>query len=97
MLLDGVPFNQASDAQQLQVSVAMAMAASPTLRLIRIRDGSLLDDDSMKLLAKMADAKGYQIWIERVDSSGKVGFVIEDGSLKGANKKAKPKPKKEGK
>ncbi len=91
VLLDGLPFNQASDAQQLQVSVAMAMAASPTLRIIRIRDGSLLDDDAMALLSEMADGEDYQIWIERVDASGKVGFVIEDGSLKDA----KPKEKEE--
>lgn len=24
----------------------------------------------------------YQVWIERVDGSGTVGFVIEDGELK---------------
>jgi len=75
------------------------MAASPTLRLIRIRDGSLLDDDAMKLLSKMAEKDGYQIWIERVDTSGKVGFIIEDGSVKepAAKKKKATKPKKEGK
>lgn len=25
--------------------------------------------------------KDFQVWIERVDSTGKVGFVIEDGTL----------------
>ena len=32
----------------------------------------------------MADTEDYQIWIERVDGIGTVGFVIEDGTLKGA-------------
>lgn len=51
--------------------------------MIRARDGSLLDDDAMKILADMAAKSDYQVWIERVDSSGKVGFVIEDGHVKG--------------
>ena len=29
----------------------------------------------------MAEAEDFQVWIERVDSSGTVGFVIEDGML----------------
>ena len=48
-----------------------------------MRDGSLLDDEAMKTLAAMADENDYQIWIERVDSSGQVGFVLEDGHVKG--------------
>lgn len=56
------------------------------LRLERVRDGSLLDDEAMKLLAEYAEENDLQVWIERVDSSGAVGFVIENGMLKGAEK-----------
>ena len=80
--LNGVPFEQASDAEQLRVSTAIAMSDNPKLRVIRIRDGSLLDDDSMELLREMAIKNDFQIWIERVDSTGKVGVVIEDGQVK---------------
>lgn len=79
--LNGVPFDQASDAEQLRASVAIAAALNPKLRVIRIRDGSLLDDDGMRMLAAFADEHDMQVWIERVDSTGKVGFVIEDGTL----------------
>lgn len=82
ILLNGVQFNQASDAEQLRVSIAIAMALNPKLRVIRVRDGSLLDEDSLKMLGEMAEAQDYQVWIERVDSSGKVGFVLEDGHIK---------------
>lgn len=81
---NGVPFNQASDAQQLRASAAIAMSGNPGLRVIRIRDGSLLDEDGLRILAEMAEARDFQVWIERVDSSGTVGFVLEDGHLKGA-------------
>lgn len=94
--LDGVPLNQASDAQQLQVSISIAMALNPKLKVIRVRDGSLLDDDAMNTLVAMADEHDYQIWIERVDSSGEIGFVLEDGHLKGQDlTPAKPEPKPE--
>lgn len=81
ILFNGVPFNQASDAEQLQVSIMMAIAMNPRLKIIRVRDGSLLDDDAMELLNKIADEHDYSIWVERVDNSGKIGFVIEDGRL----------------
>lgn len=84
VLLNGVPFEQASDAEQLTASVRIAMALNPQLRVIRIRDGSLLDIDAMKLLAEMADKHDMQVWIERVDGSGKVGFVLEDGHVRRA-------------
>lgn len=84
VLLNGVPFEQASDAERLRASVAIAMAANPKLRVIRIRDGSLLDEDAMKLLGEMADKHDMQVWIERVDSSGAVGFVLEDGHVRQA-------------
>lgn len=82
---NGVPFEQASSAEQLQVSVAIAMAANPKLRVIRIKEGSLLDADNIALIAEMAKMHDYQIWLERVDASGKVGVVIEDGSVVAVN------------
>lgn len=82
ILMNGVPFEQASDAEQLRASIAIAMALNPMLRVIRVRDGSLLDEDSLKLLEEMAGKEDYQVWIERVESSGKVGFVLENGHIK---------------
>ena len=83
VLLDGVPFEQASDAEQLSASIGIAMTLNPTLKVIRVRDGSLLDEDAMKVLAQMADDNDYQIWVERVGDTGTVGFVLEDGHIKG--------------
>jgi DNA repair exonuclease SbcCD ATPase subunit len=37
------PLRQASSAEQIRVSVAIGMAVNPTLRVLRIKDGSLLD------------------------------------------------------
>ena len=78
---NGLPINQASSAEQLRVSMAIAMALNPKLRVIRITDGSLLDSENMAIIEEMARDKDFQVWIEVVDESGKVGVVIEDGQV----------------
>ncbi len=79
---NGLPFKQSSASEQLRVSLAIAMALNPKLRVIRITDGSLLDSDNFALIENMAKAKDFQVWIEMVDESGKLGVVIEDGAVK---------------
>lgn len=85
VLFRGVPLAQASGAERLRVSLAVAIAANPSLRVIRIADGSLLDDESLELVAEMAAFGDFQVWIEKVDSSGQVGIVIEDGLVVAVN------------
>ena len=82
---EGHPFEQASHADTLRVSCSIAMRKHADLRVILVRDASLLDENGLGVVAKMADDRNYQIWLERVDTSGTVGFVIEDGRLKGAD------------
>ncbi len=82
VLYNDVPFAQASAAERLRVSVAMAMALNPQVRVIRITDGSLLDSENLALIESMAAEHDFQVWIERVDESGDVGVVIEDGEVK---------------
>lgn len=81
----GMPFEQASSAEQLRVSVAVAMAANPTLRVLRIKDGSLLDSKSWQLLAEMCKENDFQVWVEVVDESGQIGIVMEDGKVSAVN------------
>ena len=81
---NGVPFAQASSAERLRVSVAMAMALNPKIRVIRIADGSLLDSENLAVIEAMAAEQGFQVWIEVVDETGAIGVVIEDGAVKDA-------------
>lgn len=78
---NGIPFSQASSAEQIRVSLAMAMALNPALRVIRIMDGSLLDAASMAEVAKAAKAADAQVWIERVDDASESAVVIVDGEV----------------
>lgn len=81
ILFNDLPFDQASAAEQLRISTAIAMALNPNLRVILIRDGSLLDQDSLALLAEIAEKNDYQVFLERVATGDKVGIVIEDGRV----------------
>jgi hypothetical protein len=82
--LNGLPLDQASAAEQLRVSVAIGIAMNPRLRVLLLRDASLLDRDSLALLADMAKAAGAQVWLERVEDDSATAVVIEDGMVKEA-------------
>lgn len=81
VLLNDRPFEQASTAQKLRVSMAIAAGLNPKLRVMIVREGAFLDKNGMELLTKFADENDFQIWVERVGDEP-VGFVLEDGSLK---------------
>jgi hypothetical protein len=83
VVYDGLPLSQASNAEQIRVSMAIGMAANPKLRVLRISDGSLLDDDSLQLVGEAAKEHNFQVWIERVETDGKVSVIMEDGEASG--------------
>ena len=83
--MNGIPFDQLSSAEQLRASVAITMAANPKLRVIRIKDGSLLDDNGLEIIRQAATDKDFQVWVESVDTSGKVGVYMEDGEVVAVN------------
>jgi hypothetical protein len=85
VLYDGLPFGQASNAEQIKVSVAIGMALNPKIRIMRIKDGSLLDANSVTVIEDMAEASDFQVWMELVDVSGKVGVYLEDGEIASIN------------
>lgn len=78
--INGIPFEQCSSAEQLRTSVAVGLALNPKLKVLLIREGSLLDEDNLKLVAEMAEAAGAQVWAEKVGKEG-VGIIIEDGEI----------------
>ncbi len=80
--LRGVPLSQASGAEQLRVALALAIAASPQLKDVWIRDGALLDDDALAELGREAEALGIRCWVERVGDRDPGAIIIHDGRLK---------------
>ena len=84
----GIPFEQLSGAETLKVSMAVAMAVNPKMRVIRIKDGSLLDSKNLAIIDRMAGDNNFQIWMESVDETGEIGIVIEAGEVKTNNYEA---------
>lgn len=79
--LNGLPLEQASGAERLRVSVAIGAALNPRCKVMLVRDGSLLDDDSMELLARLAAETDSQLWVERVGTHDASAIVIEEGQV----------------
>lgn len=78
----GIPLDQASSAEQIRVALAISAALNPRLRVVMIRDGSLLDDESLAEVAAWAEANEMQVLCERVANGDEaVGIVIEDGQV----------------
>jgi hypothetical protein len=81
VLYNGLPFEQASSAEQLRVSAEIGFALNPTLRVMLVRDGSLLDDNSLELMRQLAVRHNAQVWIEMVGTGQQVSIVIEEGRV----------------
>lgn len=80
---NSVPFSQVSAAEKLKISAAISIALNPKLRVMLIRDGSLLDGDSLEVLKGLAEEHDAQLWVEKVGGLGDElpGVIIEDGEI----------------
>ena len=81
LLFDGVPLLQCSTSEQIKIGVALAIKANSGLRVIFIKDGSLLDSSSMLMIKKLALENDLQIWIERVEDLSPGALQIIDGAV----------------
>lgn len=82
ILLNGVPFEQASTAEQLRTAFSLIVALNPKLRLAWIRDASLLDDVSLAVIHRLAEEYDCQVLLETVRANSKNAIVLEDGRVK---------------
>jgi hypothetical protein len=60
----------------------MGLASNPTVRVMLVREGSLLDADGLALLDAIAQENDAQVWVECVTNGEQVGIVIEDGEVR---------------
>jgi hypothetical protein len=90
----GIPLEQLGHAEKIRVGCALAIAAVEDgqrkdkvgkLRCIPIDDAECLDDDSLAIMAEMAEEHDFQLILFKVDTSGKVGIVLEDGLVAAVN------------
>ena len=79
---NGIPFAQSSKAEQLRVSLAVGIAQNPELRVLFVRDGSLLDTDGLRLIGELAAEHDCQVWLEDARTQDPTAVIIEDGHVK---------------
>ena len=80
VLFNGLPFDSGNQCQSdiLRVGVAIAVAQDPALKIVRIKDGSLLDGDAKAQLLAMLAEHGFQAFIETVADCGLTALTIEE-------------------
>ena len=77
-----VLLEQVSAAEQLRVSIEIGWALHPRLKVLLVKDGSLLDDDMLGLIRRATVERDAQLWIERVHvGAGEAAIIIEDGAV----------------
>ena len=92
VLLDGLPFEQASKAQRVMASVKIGMAMNPKLRLLISQDGNDLDDDTLTALADVLEQNDFQMLLEFVtrtaEDEARCAVVFHDGTAQQPPSKA---------
>lgn len=82
VLFNNLPLDQSSSAELLLVSASIGLSLNPKLRVLLLRDGSLLDGEHLKMLAKWAEERDAQVWLETVSEGKECQVIIEDGRVK---------------
>jgi DNA repair exonuclease SbcCD ATPase subunit len=72
ILYKGLPLSdkQIPTSTLIGIGCKIGMAMNPNLRLMVIKDGSLLDKKTLEYILKICESKGYQLLIEMVDRDG---------------------------
>lgn len=79
--LNGAMIANASASERLRCALAIAIATSPNLHDVWIRDAALLDDEALAQVAAHAKEAGVRVWLERV-GIGDAGVIeIRDGEV----------------
>lgn len=91
ILLNGLPFDQASCAERIEASVRVGMALNPTLRLMVSQNGGALDDEAIVALDKILAENDFQMIVEVATRSpfdeDLCSVVLKDGKVAKVNAK----------
>ena len=82
LLYKGNPLASASSSEKIKVSMKVAMATNPRVRVCIIRDGSLIDGNGLVEIQRIAKESEFQVWIESVGSdSDEDAIIIKEGKV----------------
>jgi DNA repair exonuclease SbcCD ATPase subunit len=81
MTMDGKPWHAWSDGERLLASFEISAAMAPNLKAVVMRQGSLFDDEAKKVIAEIAQERGYLVLMEVVGDSDEVSIYMVDGQM----------------
>lgn len=88
LLYNGVPFSQASSAEKIRISSAIALAmANGQCKVLIVENASLLDEESMEVVRSLAEQAGAQAFFEFVGTPDDMTIVLDEGELVGGTAK----------
>lgn len=73
--------NQLSKGKLIEIGLKISMALNPNLRIMRIKDGSLLDTEMLEIVRKACKDNDYQLFLEKVTDDNEIGFIIEEYNI----------------
>ena len=77
-----IPFGQLSDGEKLRIAMSIIIKESDGLKVIRVRHGAFLDEDSIKIIHEMSEEHGFQIWMETVYGTEEgITYQVQDGEI----------------
>ena len=79
ILLNGLPFTSASSAEQIKTSLAIAASKIGDCRVLTIKDGSLLDDNSFEYVRQFAEENDLLVLVEVVGNGDRADYIIREG------------------
>lgn len=65
VLLDGIPLSDLNTAKRIEVATRIAIAQNPKLAVIFVREGALINDSNLQLIAQVAEEANMQLWVEK--------------------------------
>lgn len=82
LVIGGIPFSEMSSAQQIKTMSRIYIESDPKLKVIYVKDGSLLDRETLAQIVGMSELKDYQFLVEIV-SEVEGSIVMREGSIVG--------------
>ena len=78
--LNGLPLEegQINTAKLIDVGLEISMALNPNLKVVFLHEGSLLDQESLDLIIKKVEKKGYQLIAEVVSNEADISIEFTE-------------------
>lgn len=80
-----LPLAAYGESDRIRISTLLGIHMNPGLRCMCIQRGESVDEQGLEVIAKLALEHDFQILMARLETSGNIGIVLEDGMVKRVN------------